>query len=114
MGTGLLAPFYRVAVAPLYDAAQKKAGEKKLVIQEEYGVLQPPTKLTDAETAIKPSCAFRDCSRRGLSYPGGNYLEFGSYGLSTFRSFLGAFSIYHVHTKHFPTRLLRIRHIRQS
>jgi hypothetical protein len=94
MGTGLLAPFYR--------AARRLNG----AIRDDVGILTPVAGWSEArKSALATGYAYRARADIALdvctAYPGGDYFEFGSSGLGTFRSFLAAFDINSGHTKHF-------------
>jgi hypothetical protein len=96
MGTGLLAPFYRAA-------RRLSAG----AIRDDVGVLTSVAGFSEQrKSALATASAYRARSEIALdvacAYPGGDYFEFGSAGLGTFRSFIAAFDINSGHTKHFP------------
>lgn len=76
-------------------------------IPDAYGVV----KRMRFRTAVQKSTAASARNYRARSeialdvasaYPGGDYFEFGSSGLFTFCSFLGAFDAFSGHTKFFP------------
>ena len=95
MPTGLVAPFYQ--------ALQRV----RLAIKDDHGVLRSVSHLTaERKLSIGNGRNYRVRSEIALdvasAYPGGDYFEFGSSGLCTFRSFLAAFDINYGHTKHFP------------
>jgi hypothetical protein len=113
MGTGILASLNRNgAITPLIrlvDLVKSPVrDDHTLEIQDETGVLCSASHLTDMQKEFlanrrnyqsRSEIALDVCA----AYPGGDYFEFGCAGLYTFRSFLGAFQIYHRHTKHFPS-----------
>jgi hypothetical protein len=95
MGTGLIAPFYRAARRLRYRT-----------IQDDDGVLRSVSHLTaEHKSIVAMTHHYRARSEIALdvasTYPGGDYFEFGSSGLATFRSFLAAFDL-HGHTTRFP------------
>lgn len=68
-------------------------------IHDEYGVLSPVSHLTaDQKRVITNARNYRRRSEIALdvasNYPGGDYFEFGSVGLGSFRSFVAAFDLY--------------------
>lgn len=79
-----------------------------LNIRDDYGILRGVTHLTEMEKLVlanrrnylvRAEIALDVAS----AYPGGDYFEFGSWGLGTFRNFLGAFAVYYPsHTRHYP------------
>lgn len=79
-----------------------------LNIRDDFGILRSVSHLTDMEKLVlsnrrnylvRAELALDVAS----AYPGGDYLEFGSSGLATFRNFLAAFAIYYPgHTRHYP------------
>jgi hypothetical protein len=94
MGTGLVAPFYRVA-------KRLRGG-----IQDDDGVLRSVARLSNGRKARLASAyhyrARSECALDVAStWPGGDYFEFGSAGLMSFRSFLAAFDL-HGQAERFP------------
>jgi hypothetical protein len=101
VGTGLLAPFYTarrwMQGALEGNAVSSTAG---LAIKDSGGIIQPTSKMpAERRSLTSMSYAYRARSECALdvasTYPGGDYMEFGSTGLATFRSFLGAFYLHH-------------------
>ena len=75
-------------------------------IGDDYGVLLPIPRASPGERSyISMTRDYRARSELALdvasNYPGGDYFEFGSSGLNSFRSFLAAFELYNLDTK-FP------------
>ena len=121
MGTGLLAPFYRDG---RLDPRVRRAAESvllrvlpsgwlsstaRLAVKDRGGVISPATRLSaERRSLVSMSYAYRARSECALdvasTYPGGDYLEFGSTSLATFRSFLGAFHLHHGETGFPDTR----------
>jgi hypothetical protein len=96
LGTGLIAPFYsalrRIRLGP-------NGSEPPLTIGCDCGVLRSVSHLTaqrKLELAAEYDFGMRAEIARDVAshYPGGDYFEFGSAGLSTFRNFLTAFDIH--------------------
>jgi hypothetical protein len=109
MGTGLLAALNRTgSITPLISAINRVKSIIRDGIQDDNGVLCSVSHLNDTQ---KLNLASRLNYRRRAEialdvtshYPGGDYFEFGSAGLATFRSFLAAFDINHAVTKHFSS-----------
>lgn len=75
-------------------------------IKDDYGVLLPIPRASAREKAyISMTRDYRARSELALdvasNYPGGDYFEFGSSGLNSFRSFLAAFDLYNLNPR-FP------------
>jgi hypothetical protein len=116
MGTGLLAPFYRRGLVPApilrlansisRRVAQSRAAEGRfsstgrLAINDSGGVILSSAHLSAERRSLAAMAyAYRARSECALdvvsTWRGGDYFEFGSTGLATFRSFLGAFYLHH-------------------
>jgi hypothetical protein len=105
MATGLLAPLYRAGLmgplerSGLMDQVRRVRTffwERSLGIRFEDGFLQSTSHLTPTHrwgiAARYMNVALAQVALDVAStYRGGDYFEFGSYGLGTFRNFLGAF-----------------------
>jgi len=96
--------FGDAVLAPAWDALRTL---RRRTIQDDAGVLRSVARLTDEQkSALATAYSYRARSEVALdvacAYPGGDYFEFGSAGLCTFRSFLAAFDINSGHTKNFP------------
>jgi hypothetical protein len=111
MGTGLIAPFYRAAKCwgwrTILDLDRAAKRLSRRTIRDDHGVLRSVSHLTAKQKSILAMTHhYRARSEIALdvasAYPGGDYFEFGSHGLGTFRSFLAAFDINAGHTKDFP------------
>jgi hypothetical protein len=102
MGTGLLAPLYRLEKA-LIERAYRYVDARR----DDRGVPRSMSYLTEQyRSSIASTLHYRARFEIALdvasAYPGGDYFEFGSSGLASFRCFLAAFQINVAHTKHFP------------
>jgi len=104
MGTGLFAPYYRAWRRPRGvvgdDNPDELSSTANLAIKDRGGIILPTSRLPVARRSlVSMSYAYRARSECALdvasTYPGGDYLEFGSTSLATFRSFLGAFYLHH-------------------
>jgi hypothetical protein len=127
MGTGLLAPFYRAGLVPApisrladhisrYVVAGRPAetddtlsSTGQLAIKDRGGVISSTSHLSAEQRSLTAmSYAYRARSECALdvvsTWRGGDYFEFGSTGLATFRSFLGAFYLHHGETGFADTR----------
>jgi len=96
--------FGDVVLAPAWDLIRNL---RRRQIQDDVGILRSVSRLTDSQkSALATAYAYRARAQIALdvtcAYPGGDYFEFGSAGLGTFRNFLAAFDINWGHTKHFP------------
>ena len=96
--------FGNVALSPAWDVIRAL---RRRTIQDDAGVLRSAARLSDKhKSALTTAYAYRARAEIALdvacAYPGGDYFEFGSAGLCTFRSFLAAFDINSGHTKGFP------------
>lgn len=96
--------FGDAALAPAWDVFRDL---KRREIKDDAGVLRSVARLTDGQkSALATAYAYRARADIALdvacAYPGGDYFEFGSAGLCTFRSFLAAFDINSGHTRGFP------------
>lgn len=96
--------FGNVALSPAWDVIRAL---RRRTIQDDAGVLRSAARLSDKhKSALATAYAYRARAEIALdvacAYPGGDYFEFGSAGLCTFRSFLAAFDINSGHTKGFP------------
>ena len=100
MGTGLLAPFYRAWRELRGFEGNAVSSTAGLAIKDRGGVILPTSRLpAERRSLAAMSYAYRARSECALdvasTFPGGDYMEFGSTGLATFRSFLGAFYLHH-------------------
>jgi hypothetical protein len=114
MGTGILTKLNRSgSITPLIvwiDRMKKRFTtifRNPLVIHYDGGVLRSVSHLSDKQKHLLGAAhSYQARSEIALDvashYPGGDYFEFGSQGLATFRSFLGAFDIHSAHTRAFP------------
>lgn len=96
--------FGDAVLSPAWDVIRAL---KRRSIQDDVGVLRSVARLSDKQkSALSTAYAYRARAEIALdvacAYPGGDYFEFGSAGLCTFRSFLAAFDINSGHTKGFP------------
>jgi hypothetical protein len=109
VGTGLLAALNRTgSITPLIGWIDRVKGVLPArTIKDDHGVLRSVSHLTDAQKLVVANR--RNYQVRAeialdvaSAYPGGDYFEFGSKSLATFRNFLAAFDVYHGSNKHFP------------
>lgn len=97
-------PIGQKLLAPAYDTLRTL---RRRSIQDDGGILRSVARLTRRQkSALATAYAYRARAEIALdvacAYPGGDYFEFGSAGLCTFRSFLAAFDINSGHTDGFP------------
>ncbi len=91
-------------IQPSYDTLKRLSQH---TIKDDHGILRSVARLTEnRKLALAARYAYQARAQIALdvasTYPGGDYFEFGSAGLFTFRNFLAAFDINSAHTKHFP------------
>src|SRR4026207_2190321 len=96
--------FGDAVLAPAWDLIRAL---RKRTIRDDVGVLRSVSRLSEQQkSALSTAYAYRARAELALdvctAYTGGDYFEFGSAGLCTFRSFVAAFDIVSGHTKHFP------------
>ena len=87
-------------VEPYLDPANDLSSTSHLAIKDYGGVLNSTSQLSQEQRSLRAMAyAYRSRSECALdvasTYPGGDYLEFGSTGLASFRSFLAAFYLHH-------------------
>ncbi len=100
MGTGLFAPYYQAWRRLRGLEGNALSSTARLAIQDRGGIILPTARMpAERRSLVSMSYAYRARSECALdvasTYPGGDYMEFGSTGLATFRSFLGAFYLHH-------------------
>jgi hypothetical protein len=97
-------PVGQALLGPAYDTFRTWTRQS---IQDDGGILRSAARLiAQQKSALATAYAYRaraDCALDvTCAYPGGDYFEFGSAGLCTFRNFLAAFDINSGHTDAFP------------
>lgn len=97
MGTGLLAPFVRLAHR-IYPP-QNPPNPDYHTIHDECGILSSVSHIPQGLKATTANARnYRARSEIALdvasNYPGGDYFEFGASGLGSFRSFVAAYDLY--------------------
>jgi hypothetical protein len=91
-------------IAPAYDGLRTL---RERPIRFDAGILRSVARLSAAQkSALMTAYAYQARAEIALDvatcYPGGDYFEFGSAGLCTFRNFIAAFDICSGQTQHFP------------